>query len=431
MEAIAKTSAHDVVGLQSSNVSCLAALGKANAFFQLAEQVLVAHAHENPCERPFLSIIMRTQGKRNHTLCEALLCLTAQTDLDFDLILISHRTNEERDAGIKRCVDDLPAWMRARVRTMTVADGNRTRPLNIGFEKALGSYIAILDDDDVVMANWVETFRDMAASHPGQLLRATTARQDVRNVTVQKHTGLRAEGPPDPIYPSTFDWISHLHENQTPPVSISFPRQAFHCLGIRFDEALTTTEDWDYILRTSEVCGVASSVEITSIYRWWIGGEVSSRTEHATEEWNTNRADIRRKSESRFAVLDPIAMRSLRRMSDEHAALIKEIKRLRKSGVRVQLSAAMGSVTPSAALHAKRRDIRNLLGSKSWRISAPIRYVGVIVLRRGVAFDIEASHALSADGLDQMDQCIRNSTSWRLTAPLRYLAARRLASRGR
>ena len=45
------------------------------------------HAHETADARPFLSIITRTQGRRPHTLTEVLVCLTAQTDTDFELLL--------------------------------------------------------------------------------------------------------------------------------------------------------------------------------------------------------------------------------------------------------------------------------------------------------------------------------------------------------
>ena len=57
----------------------------------------------------------------------------------------------------------------------------------------------------------------------------------------------------------------------------------FHDLGFRFDETLTTTEDWDYLMRVAAVVGVASTSEISSVYRWWPSNE-----SHVPRTWRTN-----------------------------------------------------------------------------------------------------------------------------------------------
>ena len=65
-------------------------------------------------ERPFLSIITRTQGKRPDMLTETLLCLTGQTDIDFEFILAGHNLNEEQKKSVTSMIEELPEWMQKR-----------------------------------------------------------------------------------------------------------------------------------------------------------------------------------------------------------------------------------------------------------------------------------------------------------------------------
>jgi glycosyltransferase involved in cell wall biosynthesis len=253
-------------------------------------------------DRPFLTALIRTRGRRIHTLRETLLCLNGQTDRDFEVLVVGHRLEANAIKDVERVLDDQPEDMRQRTRFIRVEDGNRVRPLNVGFAEARGRYTAILDDDDVPMGHWVETFRAMEHRAPGRVLRAACVRQSVRSVAVQNLDGLRAEGPPEACYAKTFDVIGHLRSNESPPICLAFPRGAFHDLGIRFDEMMTTTEDWDYLMRVALLVGVESSTACTGVYRWWTEGE-SSRTEHPQSEWHRNYDAIMRKLDSRPLLL--------------------------------------------------------------------------------------------------------------------------------
>ena len=52
-------------------------------------------------------------------------------------------------AVVESAVNDTPNWMQERIRRIDVEDGNRTKPLNVGFASAAGEYIAVLDDDEL------------------------------------------------------------------------------------------------------------------------------------------------------------------------------------------------------------------------------------------------------------------------------------------
>jgi glycosyltransferase involved in cell wall biosynthesis len=259
-------------------------------------------AHPREQSRPLLSAIVRTQGRRLHTLVELLTCLSGQSDVDFETVIVGHKLDAPSVEAVKRVIDDTPEWLRQKIRFLLADDGGRARPLNLGFAAARGRYICIIDDDDVPMANWVEEFRKLDVLHPGRILRCACVRQDSRNVSVDKRAGLRAEGRLERIYPSEYPFAEQFVENASPTTTLAFPRGAFHDLGLRFDETLGTLEDWDFLLRSSACCGVASSPEITGVFRWWLAAE-NSKALHSEREWQVNDEKVLRKQDQTYFIV--------------------------------------------------------------------------------------------------------------------------------
>ncbi len=239
--------------------------------------------HKN--DRPFLSVITRTQGKRPEMLTETLLCLTGQSNTNFELLVVGHNLNDDQFKIVNEIIDDMPEWMRNQTRYVPVNGGTRTTPLNAGFEAARGRYIAILDDDDIVFDNWVEEFYKMSLEKPGQVLHTYAIYQDW--ATVEGTTIPRAAATPTDPFCNDFKLLDEIALNICPPVALAFPAFAFHKLGIRFDESLTTTEDWDYLMRVAFVTGVYNNPTTTCVYRNWINAE-NSQTLHKKDEWDAN-----------------------------------------------------------------------------------------------------------------------------------------------
>jgi glycosyltransferase involved in cell wall biosynthesis/2-polyprenyl-3-methyl-5-hydroxy-6-metoxy-1,4-benzoquinol methylase len=270
-------------------------------------------------ERPFLSVVLRTQGRRPHTLVEVLTCFSGQTDTDFELLVVGHKLNSvDSIIGVEQVIDDMPRWIRDKIRLIRVEEGGRSRPLNVGFQEARGRYIAMLDDDDVPFGHYVQTFHRLSEETPDRILRAACVRQDVINVKIGGRTGTRASGPLERPYPSEFDLFDHLNDNRSPNFSLAFPRGAFHDLGYRFDEEVNTAEDWDFLVRVAAVCGVASSPSITGVYRWWVGGE-SSRSVHSQHEWEHNYKRILEKQDNIIFVLQNEYVSRLRQLVSKAA----------------------------------------------------------------------------------------------------------------
>lgn len=234
---------------------------------------------------PFLTIVTRTQGKRMEMLNEMILCLVGQSDTDFEFILTGHDLPKEVEEDVKALIDEQPAWLREKTTYLAVTGGTRTTPLIKAFDIAKGQYVAVLDDDDIVFDNWVEAFKETAKEDPGKIIHSYSVRQDWE--TVGKTQIPRCIDAPVNIYCKDFNYVKEFVVNVCPLMSLAFPIYAYKTLGIKFDEELTTTEDWDFLMRISSVTGVANNSAITSIYRFWKNTE-TSQTAHNKKEWDDN-----------------------------------------------------------------------------------------------------------------------------------------------
>ena len=298
-------------------------------------------------DRPFLTVLLRTQGRRLEPIKDALLCLAAQTDQDFEVVIIDHDSTESGAQGVRRVVESQPASFRTRIRIVEVVGGTRSTPLNAGIKVAAGRYIAVFDDDDLLFADWVERFHEASDTAGTRLLRAQTATQNARpEVWTGGFEGQRSLSWPHSAYARTFDQIQHLRVNHSPFMSWAFPRGLFSQLGLTFDEALDVCEDWDMILRSSLLVGVDDLPALTSIYRRWEGA-ATSYTVHSTDIW--------RASEKR--VIDRL---------DDSAIILPQ--------------GSVSEIRELLAVYEHKDDDRDamaqyrlMLTSRSWRWSIPLR----------------------------------------------------------
>lgn len=394
---------------------------------------------------PFLSVITRTQGRRPHTLMRTLLALAAQTDQDFELLIMAHLVEA---AGVAALEDALPDSLRPRTRVIAVNHGTRTAPLNAGLDAASGDYVAVLDDDDLPLPNWVATFRQLAAAAPGCMLRAASRMQRVVEQIADGKKQMVPVGELEQGFPDDFDIFEHLVTNRSPPIAVAFPRARLQTLGLRFEEGLTTAEDWYFIMQCAGPLGVAASNEVTSIYSYWETGECS-RTVHSGDEWHANYLALSAKLDAGPFVLPPGNFLRLRRLWEDHAAAVAENARLRNDlqqaeALRVdndvlrealaeerrtadllraeaealRQAAAAARADDAAAL---RESVAAILASTSWKMAAPLRPLARLAGER-----IEIPPRLDQappDTLQKLATALQQSASWKATAPLRWLRA--------
>ncbi|MFN2556534.1 MAG: SAM-dependent methyltransferase [Nitriliruptorales bacterium] len=329
---------------------------------------------EQEVEASFLSVLTRTRGQRPAQLDQTLDSLVQQTCDDFELLLLCHDTGPSEVASIARQLASRPA-LGQRARVVEVSGGNRSHPLNVGAELATGQYIAVLDDDDIALPEWVEEFRRVAEHCPGSIVRACVRVQDM-------------DGDGTAEFPELFDILSHLVVNASPVCGLAYPRACFDELGLSFDESLNVLEDWDFLLRAAQLCGVATSPQVTSVYQRWGLGDDSHQ--HPAHEWAATAAAILDKLDRAPILLPPGSAGSLRRHQ-------LELRRLQLEGHELQETVA-----------ALRGDLQ--------RVTA--------VARQQAETLQEQQEQLAAAQLSLVDvvEQFRTSTSWRITAPLRAVS---------
>lgn len=273
--------------------------------------------------RPFLSVITRTQGKRIEELSEALLSLCGQECQDFEVLIMGHNLDDAQREKIMTVINDMPDYMEDKIRYIPVSGGNRSTPLNRGFEMSRGKYAVVFDDDDIVFDNWVSSFKEAAEKRPGCVVHAYVIAQDW--CTVSRKEGddiLRACGAPQSQFCQDFNLLKELNGNLCPILGLAFPLFPFRNWGMRFDETLDTTEDWDFLMRISNLCGVVDVKEPTSMYRLWKNAE-NSHSIHSIKEWQDNRKKIQKGICERPLILTKKYIRELMLLSEKQMSLWK------------------------------------------------------------------------------------------------------------
>jgi hypothetical protein len=282
---------------------------------------------------PFLSVIVRTQGRRLMTLEDNLTSLAAQTNRDIEVIVCCHDTADEDFAAVNEVMGRLPRWLVDRSRAIRVEGGGRARPLQVGVAEATGRYVAFLDDDDLALCHWVDEFAKLVKLHPGAVARAGCATHSIDEETWDCGTGYTQIGPTTTPYPLEFDLVAHLVGNRTPNCSVAIPRSCFTDLGMSFDDELPVLEDWDMLLNAALLCGVASTPEVTSLYRRWKQG-YASHIEHPEETWDLTTWSIRARFDARPVLVPPGSVSRLTQMemtSNTVAQLQSDLDALKES----------------------------------------------------------------------------------------------------
>lgn len=343
---------------------------------------------------PFLSVVLRTQGKRVEELSDVLLCLMAQRDDDFEVVVVGHKVAPEAYEPLMGLLRSFPDSITCRMRYLAVDHGTRTTPLQVGFAAARGRYVCALDDDDLVMDTWVSGFKELAerdgGANDGKVLQSFVVTQDWRVLPATAGTAehvLESSSWFGDGYCRPFDAASQLFINGCPLMGLAFPRYLVAGLGYDFDEEITTTEDWDFLMRAYSVCGVASREEVSSVYRLWTNTE-TSHTLHDQREWDRNYARIVDKMNSRPYLLDAGAVEDIRSKSAEapvsreslvlSALVLAFEKPLSRKAVWDEVSMAHGAPSTTGKKEPQARRVAARLGEGGADLAFDMEGVGPV-----------------------------------------------------
>lgn len=397
--------------------------------------------HEGDPAAVFLSVLTRTRGDQPDSLAETLSSLAAQRSRHFELVLLVHDAGPGARASAARVLAGAPAWLRQVTRVEQVDGGTPARPLNVGLWVAAGSHVVCLDDGDVAFPDWVGEFERLAASHPGQILRARV----IRRLSEPGH------GDGD-AFPEDFDLLEHLSADSSPLNGLAFPRRALAALGLRFDEGLAVGEDWDLLLRAAALLGVATSPAVTAA---WCDRGTGHDARSARDRGERSVAEryIVHKADRRPLLLPPGSVSALRARRNALFEARDEARSLRVElgGAKEQLAQLEEDLRDALDQLAAERQARASAVTRAEAASAEVvrqkaagddlaralagarRRADGAEARAGDLTTALAGARRRADGAEAMAEAYRGSTSWRLTRPLRAVGrtTRWLFRRGR
>ncbi len=212
---------------------------------------------------PKVSVIIPTYN-RSDLVKEAVDSVLQQSFTDFEILVIDDGSADDTRSVIK-CISDI------RIKYFHKSNGGLSSARNMGLVNAKGEYVALLDDDDMWPAEYLQTMLRKLEQNP-QFGMAYSLFKDVYP------DGREAEGFGGERYLS--GWLTKNFYDRMPcllPSTTFFRKSALE--GFFFDEALKKTEDIDAFLRLSLKVQLLCVPEISVIRRKTIDGITSQVSE--------------------------------------------------------------------------------------------------------------------------------------------------------
>ncbi len=270
-------------------IELLLAAGSAT---RLAELVRAARAAPmSKCTRTetyssdtFLSLLVASDGRPPQRLNELMTCLLAQTDADFEVIVLGYDLDETR-REIVAAACGTSEVLRMKCRFVPCETASQIAALNNGLEMVAGRYVAVVEPAAFLAPDWIAAFRTLQREGDGTVLkvafhdRSTPAPGIVLTNSIGQHANVMRK--PD------LEFYSALMR-AVPPTCISvFPATLVHENGWKFDIALPTLFHWDFFIRAGLARGVSASprstcsieqqrAELGAIERNWLRARIDS-----------------------------------------------------------------------------------------------------------------------------------------------------------
>lgn len=217
-----------------------------------------------PVERgPRISVILATRD-RPALLPRAIESVLVQRYAEWKLVVVD---DGETDAVARTLAG-------REDKRILVADGPRRgvgAARNAGLDRAAGEVVCYLDDDNVMNPEWLHA-----------VAYVFSAREDVEvayGVTLTEHraAGERDEGWWPAHWQMPFDRETLLERNITDAGALAHRREL---AGARFDESLSTGEDWDLLLRLTAERDAIAIPAVSHAYAMEGDGRMSEDPEH-------------------------------------------------------------------------------------------------------------------------------------------------------
>lgn len=213
-------------------------------------------------EGPFLSFLVTTTGRTPEGLDETLLSLTAQSDTDFEVLVLADADAVDE---VRALLAEHPPTLRERT-VVVPASGSLADVVNAGLAEARGAYVT-LADDLTWFGHWVETARAAVERSPGRCVRGIVLAQQVTTVHVGGSPGTRATSSPTGAGAAPFSLAQHVVRPLAPACGVAIPRTVITDLGVVLDASYGTAAVRRHLVRAVELAGVIDTGEVVALQR--------------------------------------------------------------------------------------------------------------------------------------------------------------------
>jgi FMN phosphatase YigB (HAD superfamily)/glycosyltransferase involved in cell wall biosynthesis len=347
-----------------------------------------------PQDQPLISVVVRSMDRA--VLRDALDSIALQTYANVEVVVVNAAGGNH--SGLKNSCGRFPL-------RLVQATGGLARPAaaNFGMENARGQYIIFLDDDDLFLAN-----------HLAKLSTALT-----ESSARACYTGVRMvgrEGQTILVLDEPWDMDRLRAANFLPIHAVLFERSLLDD-GCRFREDLECLEDWDFWLQVASLTEFLHVPEVSAIYRVALGTSGLSESADA-ERHIANRALIFESWLPRFTSRDWV--RSFYWFENARGHFYQM---------------ALDRFHQIAQLEARSKTDRDLLAETQSKLdfltvhSAALQANVDHLNRQKTALkEITAANAVQADAQQKYADALQitieqlvGSTSWKVTGPLRFV----------
>jgi hypothetical protein len=288
---------------------------------------------------PLVSVTIATRN-RPGLLAEAIESVLTQSYQRFELVIMDDSDGEETQELLAQMHDE-------RLRVLrTPARRGAGAAFNVGLEAATGEVIALLDDDNLMHAEWLRsvvwaftTFPDVQALYGARSNEDPGAQRGVRS------------GMLPTLEFAHYDRERHERANYIDRNTIAFRSSLQH---IRYDESLNAAFDWDQSLRLFAEAEPLALPALSCYYRTVVPDRVS---DIAGQGESVRRVRSRTHTSRPLRVLVHSAMYPV--ISETYIG--EDIDALKRAGAVVAVSAVQDPVSAAEGAPRPRRDVDALI----------------------------------------------------------------------
>lgn len=319
-------------------VSALRAQGPAAALPWWPSVRAGSQLANTPDRLPLVSVLIRSMDRKE--LAEAVASVAAQTYSNLELVVVNASGRPHAPVPLA------PRRLTLRLVQPGLDSGGaaqaceRARAANLALEAAHGDLALFLDDDDLLHPEHIERL-------VGALERDSSA--------VAAYAGVRVEGPElEFVRDYDLEWSSYRLQglNFLPIHAVLFRMGRVKAAGLAFDESLPVLEDWEFWRKLAESGPFVHCPGVSAVYRQWHSKSRIGDAEHRNfwRHWH-------------LVLLE----KSIARLTPAEAAKLVAWHAVELDRLQVVGDALV------ADKERLERELHAILGSRSWRITRPLR----------------------------------------------------------